>query len=135
MVEAHQLDRACNLAGEQRVTKTEQGIDWIGGGTFDTSWKRPLPGIREQPAKAAKVGRAACPFQSQNRFQGSPRNAIISACQSLSSVGLLQGQGCQLVQQLGYLLNRLSHLSVGLTALVALQHRALIGQLANDEAP
>src|SRR6266516_3310710 len=66
VVETNELHCTGNLIGEQGISKTQQGVHRIGWGTFDTSWERPLPGITQELAKAAKVGGTACPFHAQD---------------------------------------------------------------------
>src|SRR5947209_16860373 len=134
VVKADQLHCAGDLSGEQGIAETEERVDWIGGWTLHTSGKRPLFPVCQQLPKATKVGRASCPFYTENRFQRCACNAIVAARQSVSTMGLYQWQCCHLVKERRYLLNRLPHLTVGLTAVIALQHRALIGQLADHEA-
>src|SRR3989440_12851425 len=69
VIEADHLHGAGHPVSEQRVPKAEQRIDRISWGALHASWERPLLGIREQIAEAAKVGRTACPFHAQNRLQ------------------------------------------------------------------
>jgi hypothetical protein len=52
----------------------------------------------------------------------------------MSNMDLLQRQCWQFLQDPRYLLYRLPHLCVGLTAIIPLQHRALIGEFADDKA-
>src|SRR6266516_1929657 len=135
VVETYQLYCAGYLVGQQRVPKAQQRIHWISRRTLHSSWERPLSGITQQLAEAAKVGRTACPFHAQNRFQRGACYTMIPTRQLASEMCRIQWQRGQLMQQRIDLLNGLPHLSVVNPALVALQHGALIHQFADDKAP
>src|SRR5579885_1001024 len=48
VIEANQLDATGDFGGQERIAKTEQRIDGIGGWTLDAPWEGPLPGIGEE---------------------------------------------------------------------------------------
>src|SRR6266516_3300535 len=77
VVEAHELHRTRDLVGQQCIPKTQQGVHRIGRRTLHTSWERPLPGVTQELAKAAKVGRTSGPLHAKDSFQSCAFNAMV----------------------------------------------------------
>src|SRR6266702_1174380 len=79
VIETHQLYRTGHLVGEQRVAKTEQGVNRVSWGPPDSPGKGPLLLVSNELAKAAKVGGTACSFHADNGFQRSAFYPMVSA--------------------------------------------------------
>ena len=120
VIQAHQLHRAGNLVGEQRVAKTEQRIDRVGRWALDPANKGPLPRIGNELAKAAKVGRAACPFHAKDRLERSAYNPMISTHERFTRFRFVHGQSCQLTKQISEPANHLTHFRIRLRSVVSL---------------